>query len=205
MLWKIGRIALALLAVSGLFGAVVLAQEGASGKDEATEAYMKMMAPNENHAYLGSFAGDWEITTTAWMEPGAEPSVTKGTGTGEMILGGRYLMINYRGTMFGQPFEGYQIVGYDNLKKKYVTLWIDSAGTGFYLTEGERDKAGTVLTEAGAWPDPMAGGTIKVRAITRIVSADEHTYEMYMTGADGKEFKSLENKAVRKKPEPDKQ
>jgi len=45
----------------------------------------------------------------------------------------------------------------------------------------------------------MTGGTVKVRDITKMISPDEFSYEMYMTGPDGKEFKSLENRAVRKK------
>ena len=42
-------------------------------------------------------------------------------------------------------------------------------------------------------------GETKVRAVTRIVSNNEYTYELYMTGPDGKEFKSLEFRSVRKK------
>lgn len=55
------------------------------------------------------------------------------------------------------------------------------------------------MTETGDWPNPMTGGTVKVRAVTKIISNDEFVYEMFMTGADGKEFKNLENRAIRKK------
>jgi hypothetical protein len=55
------------------------------------------------------------------------------------------------------------------------------------------------MTETGVWPDPMTGGTITVRGVTKRVGSDEFTYELYMAGPDGKEFKSLENVAVRKK------
>jgi len=36
------------------------------------------------------------------------------------------------------------------------------------------------------------GGTSKVRAVTRWIGPNEFVYEMYMVGADGKEFKSME-------------
>lgn len=55
------------------------------------------------------------------------------------------------------------------------------------------------MTETGEWPDPMTGGIIKVRAISRMISKDELTYELYMTGPDGKKFKTLENLMRRKK------
>jgi hypothetical protein len=163
------------------------------------EAYMKMSALNENHEHLKIFAGDWEVSTKGWMYPGAEPALSQGISKGGMIMGGRFLKMHFKGTMFGQPFECLQIIGYDNLQKKYVTFWIDSTSTAFYLMSGTRDKEKNVTTEAGVWPDPMTGGTIKVRDVTELISKDEFKYEMYMTGPDGKEFKIVEYIAKRKK------
>lgn len=192
--------AFALTLVLGL--ASILAagpQQSQQDRQKAMEAYMKMMATTENHAYLKNFAGEWNMTSRAWMMPGQAPETSQTTAQGEMILGGRFLKMNYKGTMFGQPFEGVQIIGYDNMKKKYISFWIDNTSTAFFLTEGTRDEASKTTTETGLWPDPMTGGTMKVRAITKMISPDEFSYELYMVGPDGKEFKSLENRAVRKK------
>ena len=175
------------------------AQEAKKTDQEAMEAYMKMMAVTENHEFLKNFVGEWEVTTTAWMEPGAEPVITQNNAKAELILGGRFLKVNFKGTMFGQPFEGLQIVGHDNLKKKYVSFWIDSSSTGFYLTEGDRDEGKNMIRETGLWPDPMTGEDMKVRITTTLLSTDEYVYEMYMVLPDGKEFKSLENRSARKK------
>lgn len=194
-------IAVILLAVPTFSGVAALAQESDQGQAEALEAYVKMMTPNENHAFLKRFVGKWDVTTTAWMHPGAQPEVSSGTTIGEMILGGRFAQLKLQGTMFGEPFEGLQIIGYDNLNQHYVTFWIDTAGTGFYLLEGTRDKGSTTIIDTGTWPDPVAGACMKVRGVTRFPSPDEYTYELYMTGADGTEFKSLEYRALRKKAE----
>jgi hypothetical protein len=43
------------------------------------------------------------------------------------------------------------------------------------------------------------GGTSKVRAVTRWIGPDEFVYEMYVVTDDGKEFKSMENRCIRKK------
>lgn len=182
-----------------VLSAPALAQEAQPDQQAMMEQYMKLMAPNENHAYLAGYAGSWDVTTTAWMAPRAEPTVSKGAMEASMILGGRYLLMKYAGTMFGQPFEGMQIVGYDTMAKKFVTFWIDNTGTAFYLTSGTRDEAAGVETQYGEWPDPMTGGSSKVKGVTRTVSSDEFVYEMYMIGDDGDEFKSLENRAVRRK------
>jgi hypothetical protein len=169
---------------------------GGMDNDKAMQAYMKMGTPGENHTFLKKFVGDWNISTKAWMQPGAEPSMNQGTCTGEMILDGRFLIEKYKGMMMGQPFEGMQIIGYDNMKQKFVTFWIDNSSTAFYMMDGMLDKAGTTLTDTGMWPDPMTGGTSRVRDVIHMVSPTEYTYEMFMTGPDGKEFKSLENHAV---------
>lgn len=189
------------LAAVTLGGAAVRAQESGRGQQTATEAYEKMMAITENHAFLENLAGDWKVTTTAWAQIEAEPWVSEGTASGEMILGGRFVMLKFEGAMFGRPFEGYQIIGFDNLKQKYVTLWIDDTGTGLYLTEGTRDKTGKTLTDLGEWPDPITGGTMKVRGVTHLVSPDAFTYDMFVIAPDGSEFQSLHNRAARIKPE----
>ncbi len=183
-------------AISALASA---SQQSQQDQQQAMEAYMKMMATNENHAHLAKFAGEWKVRTCAWMMPGQEPEISQNTAQAEMILGGRFLKMHHKGMMFGQPFEGIQIIGYDNLKKKIISFWIDSSSTAFFLTEGTFDTASKTTTETGLWPDPMTGGKMKVKGVTKLISPDEYTYEMYMVGDDGREFKSLEYRALRKK------
>ena len=185
------------LAVSAAFASAP--QQSQQDQQQVMEAYMRMAATNENHAHLAKFAGEWEVTTTAWMQPGAPPQTSKGSSQSEMILGGRFLKMHFKGTMFGQPFEGMQIVGYDNMKKKIISFWIDSTSTAFFLTEGTLDPAAKTTIEKGVWPDAMTGGTMGVKSVTKLVGPDEYTYEMFMVGADGQEFKSMEYRAVRKK------
>jgi hypothetical protein len=183
-----------------LFAVVLNSQEIPSQQDQQKmmEVYMELGALNENHDHLKNFVGEWEVTTKGWMSPGTDPTVSQGLIKGALILGGRFLKMEFKGTMFGQPFEGFQITGYDNLKKKYVTFWIDSTSTAFYLLSGIRDEATNVTRASGVWPEPMTGGTMKVRDVTELVSRDEFRYEMFMTGPDGKEFKTLEYVATRK-------
>jgi len=191
----------------GIFGVLVVvlavtlnSQEMPSEQDQQKmmEVYMELGALNENHEHLKNFVGEWGVTTKGWMFPGTDPTVSQGAIKGELILGGRFLKMEFKGTMFGQPFEGFQITGYDNLKNKYVTFWIDSTSTAFYLMSGVRDKATNAMRASGVWPEPMTGGTMKVRDVTELVSGDEFRYEMFMTGPDGKEFKTLEYVAKRK-------
>jgi hypothetical protein len=190
---------LAVVAIASVIGTAAVAQEKSTDQQKAMEAYTKLAAPNENHAFLKNFAGEWDVTSTVCMQPGAQPSVSHSTCAAELVLEGRYCLMKFHGSMFGQPFEGIEIIGYDNALQKYITFWIDNTGTSFYLMTGTREAAGKTINDTGLWPDPMTGGTSKVRAVTKFVSPEEYTYELFMVGSDGKEFKSLENHCVRKK------
>ena len=178
---------------------VAVAQETKTEEQMMEEAYMKYAMPDENHEFLKKFAGTWEVESKMWIKPGTEPSVTKLSSEGKMILGGRYLYSVFKGTMMGQPFKGIQIVGYDKFEKKYRSFWIDTTSTPFFLTSGNLDESGKVLTETGLWPDFMTGGTSKVKMVTKVLSDDKIVWEMYMIGPDGKKFKSMENTGTRKK------
>jgi len=195
MLWAIGM----MFVMTVSFSLPGLTQEEKMDQDKMMEAYMKMMAPNENHEIFKKFVGEWDVMTKAWMQPGADPVESKNSAKIEVIMGGRFMKMDFKGMMLGQPFEGLQIVGYDNAQRKYATFWIDSSSTAFYLQTGTLDETGKVLNETGEWLDPITGGTIKVRAKTEMISDNELHYEMYMTGPDGKEFKSLENRMTQKK------
>jgi len=189
------------------FAAIIIASMVAMGfaqdvkqqqdQQKAMEAYMKAAAVTENHQFLTKYAGDWDVAVTYWMAPGEPPTKSTATFKGEMMLGGRYLMMTFKGFMLGQPFEGIQLVGFDNLEQKYNTLWIDNTSTSFFITKGTRD--GKVLSETGSWPDPVTDTDVPVKARTTWISDDEYLYEQWMVRPDGSEHKGMELRSKRKK------
>jgi hypothetical protein len=187
-----------LLAI-GLAVVPLLAQEKqpAAGQQQAMEAYMKAGAPGENHEFLKKYAGDWDCQVKGWMAPGQPPVASAGVFHGAMILDNRFLTMDYKGEMFGQPFSGLQLVGFDNQQKKYVTLWIDNTSTIFFMTSGTRQD--NVISESGLWPDPLTGAQSPVKAKTTWVGADEYLYEQFMIMPDKSEFKSMEMSCKRQK------
>jgi len=193
--------ALLVLCTVSTCAAAAATEQAQADQQKMMAEYMKLLALGPNHDYFKQFVGKWDVTTTAWMTPGAEPAVSRNVSEATLILGGRFLMTKFSGNIFGQAFEGLQIDGYDNLTKKYVTFWIDNSSTGFYFLDGSRDTTTGVLTETANWPDPMSGASVGVRGVTTRKSADEYVYEMYMTPPGGREFKSMENVMTRKKAE----
>lgn len=181
-----------------LTAALGTAQMSAQDQAKMMEAYMKAGAVTADHEALKYFAGRWKVVGKMWAAPGAPPTESVNTNEGEMILGGRYVRLIYKGEMMGQPFEGHQISGYDNIEKAYKTFWIDNSSTSFYLLTGKYDAATKTYTFTGRWADPMDGSN-PVRMVIKIVSPDEYASETYMTMPDGREFMNMSDRSFRQK------
>lgn len=160
--------------------------------------WMEMKTPGDMHKMLAKQDGTWDNEMTMWMEPGKPPMVSKSTSVNKMIMGGRYQQSNYSGKMMGEPFEGISILGYDNLKKKFVSSWIDNSGTGIMNMEGSYDPATKSITLSGTMPDPATGKDCTMRQVMTMMDDKHCTMEMYNTPAGGKEMKMFEIKSVKK-------
>ena len=161
------------------------------------KAWMDYMTPGSAHKMLAKSDGEWNEEMTMWMQPGAEPVKSKATAVNKMILGGRYQQTTHKGDVMGMPFEGMGLTGFDNIKKMYVSTWVDNMGTGMMYSEGKWDEATKSVEFKGTVVDPMSGKELKVRQVMKIVDDNTETMEMYTT-VDGKEFKTMEIKMTRK-------
>jgi hypothetical protein len=161
------------------------------------DMYKKLATPGEPHKLFASLAGSWTTKTKEWMEPGKPPMETTGSAKMKMLLDGRFLQQEFTGQMMGQPFSGIGIDGYDNIRKKYVTAWMDSMGTGFFMMEGTASADGKTITLTGQHPEP-GGGNMTHRAIWKIVDNNNQTFDMYGAHHGGKEMKMMEITYTRK-------
>ena len=155
------------------------------------ELYKQLGTPGEPHKLFASLAGNWTTTTKEWMEPGKPPTESTGSAEMKMLLDGRFLYQEYNAQMMGQPFSGVGIDAYDNLRKKYVTAWIDTMGTGIFTMEGTASADGKTITLRGQHGEP-GGGHMTHRAVWKIVDANTQTFDMYGAHGHGKEMKMLE-------------
>jgi hypothetical protein len=156
------------------------------------EAWQNASTPNENHQLLGRSVGNWNFTSSWWPNPEAPPTKSEGTATYEMILGGRYLKETVRSEMRGESFEGIGYTGYDNVKKSFVSTWMDNMSTGILVSEGSWDAETKTYTWHGDYVDVMTGKSKQMRVINRIESADRQVAEFFDTNPDGREYKSME-------------
>jgi hypothetical protein len=157
--------------------------QGGAGPDmeEMMKKWEANATPGANHKILEPLVGEWTVEARYWMGgQGGPPSESKGTSKVQWILGGRYLKEEFSGEMMQRPFQGMGITAYDNFRKKYLSTWIDSAGTGIFTSEGTADETGKVLTFLGKMDEPATGQKDKpTKYIVRIISPDKHTFEMH--------------------------
>jgi hypothetical protein len=155
------------------------------------DAYMKAGTPGEQHKWLASLAGEYAVKTKNWPEPGAAPMEESGTATRRMILDGRVMVEDFKGTMMGSPFTGHGMSGYENATGRYWSSWTDSMSTGMMLSEGSCD-ADHACTFHGSWYDPVKKSKVSSRMTTRWTSPTTELFEMYGPDRTGKEMKMME-------------
>ncbi|MDD5461638.1 MAG: DUF1579 domain-containing protein [Methylococcales bacterium] len=198
---RIIRITLATLCII-MMTSVAFAKDKKAAKpmDPKTmkELYTKLATPGEPHKLFASLAGSWTTKTKEWMEPGKPPVESTGSAEMKILLDGRFLQQEVTGQMMGQPFSGLELIGYDNLLKRYVTAWLSTMGTGIFIMEGaaspDDDKT---ITLKGRHAVP-GGGHMTHRAIWKIVDNNIQTFDMYGSHHGGKEMKMMEIVYTRK-------
>ncbi|MCB0343987.1 MAG: DUF1579 domain-containing protein [Bdellovibrionales bacterium] len=207
------RIAIALLLGAGLIGCSQSSSKMAEPKmdemamkkpemvqmsPEEMKAKMELAAtPGAEHKALAPLVGKWKTETKMWMDPSKQPEVTMGTAQHNWVLGGRFVQEQFSGKFHGQPFQGSGMIGFDKVKGEYVSTWTDTMGTGIMNGEGKFDPAKKEIEMSSTFSCPVTGGEKSSRSVTRIISNNEHVFEMFSEGPDGKEFKMLEIKYKR--------
>ncbi len=169
---------------------------------------MELAKPGENHKMLADLSGTWSYTVKMWMnpDPQAPPMTSTGTATRKAIMGGRYFQMDVTGhmkmpgadgKMKEMEFKGMSIEGYDNVKQKFVSSWIDNMDTMIMMSEGSYDPASKSFTYNSEM-EPMPGMKTKVREVVKIVDKDHHIFEWY-ENRGGQEAKTMEITYTRKK------
>jgi len=186
--------------------AAVSAAPDANAMQEMMAKMMELGKPGENHKLLASLAGSWTYEVKMWMDPKAAPTTSKGTATRKPVMDGRFFIAEHSGK-FQMPgpdgkmkdtnFTGMAIEGYDNVKKAFVSSWIDNMGTMIMTSQGTYDEASKTFTY-NAECEMMPGMPVKMREVIKIVDANHHTFEMYEDRGQG-ESKTMEMTYTRKK------
>ena len=164
---------------------------------KAMEAYGKV---GPQHEFLKKLEGNFDSRSKATLDPAAAPKESTGKVESKLIFGGLFVKEDVNGTcpITGKKFHGVCYTGFDNAKKKYVSTWIDSLGSGIHYSEGVADPSGKSLELRGTCVDPLTGKDKNVREVRRILDDKQQILEMYEQGADGREVKCFEVDLIKK-------
>lgn len=144
------------------------------------------------HEKLAKLVGNWEGTTKTWFEPDVLADESPMTGTFRPMLGGRFILHEYNGSLNGKPFEGIMILGYDIPNETFQCSWVDSfhMGTGIMLSTGAPTENGSSVLGSYGGPDiPVPWGW---RTVTELIDPDTLVITAYNISPEGQEDKATE-------------
>jgi hypothetical protein len=181
---KTMRNACILMVTAGLFTAPAgFAQDAPQASpEELMKKAEEAGKPGPEHKVLEDFAGSWNAEIKMWMEPGKDPVTSKGTAEVRWIMNERFIQEDFTGDFMGKPFKGLSLTGYDNLKKQYVSMWIDDMHTSLYTSLGDLSDDGKVITFAGKADCAITGEKdVEMKQVVRLIDKDKHVFEMHDT------------------------
>ncbi len=143
---------------------------------------MRLATPNEHHADLAKSIGTWSAQTSFITDP-SQPAVEgQGTMTITSVLGGRYIMSEFKMDFMGQPFEGLGFNGYDIAHEQYIATWADTMSTKITYLTGNKDENGD-LVMTGTATTPKGDSPMKI--VTSFDGDDRMTDKFYDQKPDG--------------------
>ncbi len=153
--------------------------------------FMAYQQTTARHEQLATLTGEWDAEITHWMTKDAPAQKSTGHATGEMTMGGRFLEQNYVGEWEGQEFIGRAVLGYDNIREIYTSIWYDNMGTGIAATSGSYDAEAKAIEQEGTLSCPMTNAARWYRSKTTFIDANHYTFETFVKDPDGKEYRSM--------------
>jgi len=150
--------------------------------------------PGPEHAELKKLEGTWDAS----MKMAGVPEAMPGVATYKMECDGMWLSSDFRMDVPGFKFQGKGLDGYDQNKKKYVGIWVDSMSSAPMLMEGTHDASTNTTTTTGEGVG-QDGKPQKFKTVTKHTDDDHFRFEMFMVGADGKETSAFTIDYTRRK------
>jgi hypothetical protein len=154
--------------------------------------------PSEaNHIkILAQLSGDWSYRAAVWAVPGAEPEWSMGTITNQMTMDSRFLSSAVLGSLYigGQQVlvKGQGFLGYDNAKKSFTSVWLDTMTTGMMIGSGKYDKKDNAIRETGMFTNPLTGTEEKFRSELQFTDTQNYKRTIFAVDKAGKESKLME-------------
>lgn len=150
--------------------------------------------PGPEHAELKKIEGTWDAVMKMAEVPQPMPAVA----TYKMDCDGMWLASDFKMDVPGFKYTGKGLDGYDQHKKKFVGIWVDSMSSAPMLMEGTHDAATKTTTLTGEGPG-QDGKPQKFKTVTKMADDDHMHFEMFMIDDGGKETSAFTIEYTRRK------
>jgi Protein of unknown function (DUF1579) len=133
------------------------------------------------HAALAKYLGKWDVDI-------ALPRMNahaKGTAEYSWVIEGRWLGCRIKGTMLGQPFEEFTILGYDSYAQSVVEVSVESADNSMVMSRGSPTDSKQSSAVLFGELDEYTRGSLHrpFKVVERWLSDSHHVTEVWDLGA----------------------
>ena len=141
------------------------------------------------HYQLSRLVGEWEGTTKLWFEPGKLADESPVRGSMRLVLDGRFILHEYKGSQGGKPLEGIAFYGFHLGLNKFQSAWIDSFHTGsaIMFSEGNKGENNISMLGSYAYVTPEIEQYWGWRTTIEMISDDELLIIAYNVTPEGEE------------------
>lgn len=170
-----------------------------SATTDLTQAPTSPFEPAPPHALLRRFVGAWQGTTRLWLDPDGAPEETPHALRAQLILGGRWLRLEYAGTAMAKPHAGEMLLGFHAAARQYELAWVDSFHTASSIMLSTGPDSGAPLVDVvGSY----AAGNERWGWRTRLqcTASGELAIDAFNISPDGKEFPAIATRLTRSEP-----
>jgi len=117
------------------------------------------------------------------MNPDQPPQVSRAKSSVSWTLDGRFVEEEFHGQMMGQDFTGRLLLGFDNIKQKFRSVWVDDKHTSMFTSEGRGDTGNKTITLEGRADCAVTGRRdVPMKQILHLLSPEKHVLEMFNDG-----------------------
>ena len=169
---------------------------------EMMDKWLATTKPGPEHEFLNLAIGEWDTTSRVWWGgPGSDPVVTHGTANRTWVLGGRFVLDEFK-TKHALPsatggvemidMEGIGVMGFDRARNLYTASWADSMNTQIMTMRGTRVPGSDTINFYGEMDEVMLnmyGRTVKF--VKRFPDKDTEIFEIIDLAA-GDDYKVVE-------------